>query len=386
MGQANLQQISVAHVLHNPFTNDSRVLKELHTLSSLAEIKSIHLICLQAADLPSRDQLTEKIQILRLSKPKFDPRLFFLKGMGFAIWLSKALQVLKKQTPDVIHCHDLPGICVGFFYKLLIARTRIIYDSHEFQTEVSNLKGLRQKIIQCIERLAIFAADRFITVSPSIAANYQYLYGVKRPLLVLNCPVPTEVSQTNLLKENCRIPSDHLLFLYQGGFSPGRGIELMLSAFDQLRGTKMHIVFMGFGPLQDEIIRRSKSNANVHFFPAVPPHELLAYTASADFGICLTDRSCRNHLFCLPNKLFEYINAGIPVIANDLLEVRKIVEAFEIGVLVEEETVECLTKRLQEAAENSLVTRKNMPKAAGVYNWNTQIPNLIAAYKDLSRQ
>ncbi len=375
-----MKNLRIAHILHNPFKNDSRVIKEIATLSEHTQIQKIDLFCLYYPGLPIKESISPKATVYRLTKPKFDPRLFFLKGAGFTIWMVKVIRHLRLLRPEVIHCHDLPGICVGFFYKLLISNSTIIYDSHEFQSEVANLSETRKRIIRFIEKISITAADKFITVSPSIAANYIYRYGIKKPHLVLNCPPTVKIESSNILRDIFKIPSDHLIFLYQGGLAKSRGIELMLEAFDRLNGTNRHIVFMGFGPLEELVISKSKISANIHFHPAVKHDVLLKYTASADFGICLTDLSCKNHMFCLPNKLFEYINAGVPVIATDLIEVRKIIDEYKIGFIIREETVDALICSIEAASKSSVDIRFNTSIAAKIYNWESQKPPLLSCY------
>lgn len=95
------------------------------------------------------------------------------------------------------------------------------------------------------------------------------------------------------------------------------------------------VVFMGYGPLEGEIRARSATCGQIRFQPAIPPAELLEWTASADFGICFIEDSCRSYRWCLPNKLFEYVMAGIPVIASDTPSVARVIRTEGLGVVAE---------------------------------------------------
>jgi glycosyltransferase involved in cell wall biosynthesis len=113
------------------------------------------------------------------------------------------------------------------------------------------------------------------------------------------------------------------IFLYQGGLGKGRGIEILLSAFVKNSNLTQAIIFMGYGPLEKEITLLAEEHENVFFHHAVSQSDLLSFTSSADVGVLFYENNCLNHYYCSPNKMFEYLMAGIPVITSNLFEIKK---------------------------------------------------------------
>ena len=120
------------------------------------------------------------------------------------------------------------------------------------------------------------------------------------------------------LRQALGLGSDDFIALYQGAFTINRGIEELLAMSGKLQGSRIQLVFMGYGKLQDSIAETASSSENVHFQPAVPYQEMLQYTKDADVGLVSVRPICLSYLYCLPNKLFECIQAGVPVLVNDL--------------------------------------------------------------------
>ena len=125
-----------------------------------------------------------------------------------------------------------------------------------------------------------------------------------------------------------------MIFIFQGYFTIPKGALDVLNTFKTLPKYK-HIVFLGNGPLMDEIIRESKNHSNIHHHPMVSTMELLTYTEDADVGIALVQNTSLSYYYISPNKLFEYLIAGIPIIATNFPEMRKVVNETKSGWLIE---------------------------------------------------
>src|SRR5690606_25297168 len=146
------------------------------------------------------------------------------------------------------------------------------------------------------------------------------------------------------------IRSDQTIFLYQGGLSSGRGIEILIEAFSNQEGDKNGLVCMGYGPLEHSIKEKADTTATIFYHPAVMPDVLLAHTSSADDGISFVEDLCLSSRYCLPNKVFEYLLAGLPVLTSDLFEMQRLVESEKVGIVAVENTV----RGFQEAVQASL--------------------------------
>ena len=268
---------------------------------------------------------------------------------------------------------------------------KVVCDAHEYETETNGLHGIQKKLVRFLEKHLIHYADRVITVSDAIADEYAKLYGIEKPALVLNTPPYKEIDKKNLFREKLGIEENKTIFLYQGGLSSGRGIEILLETFKQLSENQKPktknqpvIVFMGYGPLEETVQEASKRYENIYFHPAVSPEILLEYTGSADFGISTIEDSCLSYRYCLPNKMFEYLMAEIPVIVSNLYEMKRLVEKGEVGVVAKENSPQGLQEAIEDALElNKEQLKTNIQKLKTVYNWEVQEKVLLKTYEEL---
>jgi len=209
------------------------------------------------------------------------------------------------------------------------------------------------------------------------------LYDIEKPALVLNTPPYTEIQKYDKFRKAFGIEGK-TIFLYQGGLGKNRGIELLLKVFKSINDSESIMIFMGYGELEELIIDASKSYANIYFHKAVSPNILLEYTVSADFGIAMIEDSCLSYRYCLPNKLFEYMMAEIPVIVSNLYEMKRLVEDNNIGVVAEENTPDGLKDAIVKATRlEGDELNKNIRKVKEIYNWEEQEKVLLKVYKGL---
>ena len=169
-------------------------------------------------------------------------------------------------------------------------------------------------------------------VNNSIGEWYRQRHPRARVVVVRNVP-PCEFvpgAPSTRLRDLCGIPPDHLVFLYQGTIGEGRAVGLVLDAFVRAAPDR-HVVFLGYGELEVDVRRVAASHPNVHFLPGVAPADLLEYTSSADVGLCLIEDRCLSYYLSLPNKLFEYIVVGVPVIVSAFPEMTAMVESTSSG-------------------------------------------------------
>jgi glycosyltransferase involved in cell wall biosynthesis len=237
-----------------------------------------------------------------------------------------------------------------------------------------------------VERLFIRHAAAVITVSHSIAREYSRIYGISEPHVVLNCPNYVELPKTDTLRKIFGLSGAQKIFLYQGALATGRGIEIMLDAFSQRKDRDCVLVCMGYGPLEAMIKDCAQGSDNIFFHPAVSPDALLTYTGSADYGISFIEDLCLSYRYCLPNKLFEYLMAGIPVLVSNLVEMREFVETEGVGVVADDNSVNGFlgaVGRLLERDDAGL--RNRAREASRRYCWENQETVLRDVYGSLGR-
>ncbi|OOE40903.1 hypothetical protein BZG06_14700 [Salinivibrio kushneri] len=359
----------IANVVLNDFTNDSRVLKISKSLSQLGFEPTVVAMC--------NDGLLEKenvsgvnvhrIKLMTRPWPKWKP-IQFVKYIEFLIRSSLAFRKV-----DIIHCNDLNALPVGLLIKLVGRDKKIVYDCHEYETEINGLKGAEKAAKKWLERKLIRYADTVITVSDSIANDYARIYNIPKPYLVLNCPEYHEQPKRNFFRDKLNIRTDQTIFLYQGGLSKGRGVELLLEAFSDLDSDKNVLVCMGYGPLEGLIQEKAQEHSTVFFHEAVTSDVLLNYTSSADYGVSFIEDSCLSYRYCLPNKVFEYLMAGLPVLTSNLFEMKQLVEKEGVGIVAEENTVEGFRNAVQASLNQNYDTiQKSVFSARKKYCWEDQ--------------
>ncbi len=192
---------------------------------------------------------------------------------------------------------------------------------------------------------------------------------------------------SRVLRDDLAIPEGQSVILHQGKIQKARGCHLLARAMQYVSGATL--VFMGDGPLrqavEDEVIALGLTE-RVKFKPAVLPEQLHAYTSSADIGVTLLEDTCLNHRYALPNKLFEYLMAGVPVLASDLPEIGGIVEDFGVGCVVEPRDPKEIGRVLQAMVDAPGDREKwatATPAVFETFNWENASDILRRNYKNL---
>lgn len=369
------------HISLTEFRNESRVLKETASLLEHGRVQSVAIAALHAEGLADRETLGQRRELYRLRlKSRSLPALLPLQILKFAEFCACVIGLAIRQRPHVVNVHALALLPLGVFLKLLF-RARLVYDAHELETEVEGLRGLRQKLSRVVERCCIPAVDLTITVGPMIRDWYRERYQVENVVAVLNCPVFRAVKRRGRLREELGISPQQRICLYQGALCSGRGIELLLESFKLSDDNSVVLVCMGYGELEYVVKDAATRSSRIYYLPAVPPALVLEYTVDADVGFALIENTCLSYYFCLPNKLFEYAMAGIPVISSPLPEMTGLMAEYGIGAVIGDSTPAAVERALQEihtCDRNAL--RQRLAKFTRRYCWQVEETVMIDAY------
>lgn len=342
------------HITLTEFRNESRVLKEIGSLESAGIFDAFSVIALGADDLSSDDSITSitklrRINLMTRKLPKSSP----FQLLKFVEFMFKCFLHVRQEKADVINIHALALLPLGWLLKKVL-KVKLVYDAHELETEKNGLHGLRQRISKWIEKLFIGSCDLVIVVGDHIADWYANAYDIERPSVVKNAPKRRDQAKKNLFRESLGILPEQKILLYQGGVVKGRGVKLVLDAFKARSLNDVVVVFMGYGDLVSEVEQASKAYGNIFYFPAVPPNVVLDYTASADIGISLIENTCLSYYFCMPNKLFEYAMAGLPVVVSDMKEMAGVVQEYEVGAVLNDYSVESINASVDDLINRDL--------------------------------
>jgi len=315
-------------------------------------------------------------------------RMIFRKGFLFYSFFNIRLFLsLLFSRYDLLVADDLDTLLPNYMVSK-IRKIPLIYDSHEYFTGVPEIQNrpFVKWVWKTIERYVFPRLINVMTVSDSIAEKYSEEYGI-RPVTVRNCAESSKEIRS-FTREELGIGHGHLLAVLQGtGINADRGVEELIEAIGMTEGVTLLIIGSGdLLPLLKLKVNDLNIKDRVRFIPALSWNEMMRYTKSADAGLSLDKDSNLNYRFSLPNKIFDYISAGIPVIAGDLQEVKKIIEGNNCGIIIPEISPEEISKALIRLRDNQQFLnnlKQNAVKASKELSWEEESIQVMAFYKKL---
>ena len=339
-----------------------------------------------AEGLAEHESIDETRTVYRIRPGNLIPRLGKVaRALNLLIWMYRVVRVFKDRRVVLINCHSLLALIPGVAIQMGTPAV-IIYDPHELETEKDGWGPAMRAVGRILERLLVQRASAVVAVSDSIGNWYARTYRVSPVHVVRNVSYMTNALQrSTLLKERLGIGAGEILFIFQGSLSFGRGVELLGNAFSDVSPEK-HIVFLGFGDLESWVKELAASYANIHFHPAVGGEELLSFTSSADVGFNIAEPTCTNHLYSLPNKIFEYIGSGLPIIVSDFPDMGHIVDEHDCGwkVDVSAEAVVELVNGI--TADEVTAKRQNTLACRHLFDWEKEIEPLLATASEILKK
>lgn len=287
--------------------------------------------------------------------------------------------------PEVIHCHSFPSLFPAFLYKLQFPAT-LIYDAHELESGRSGQSWVAGKLVAFLEAIAWRRIDGVISVSDSILAWYSAKFGIKESQVIKNIPdLRTDcLHHHDELRSIYSIPRDYLISVYVGILEPNRGVRLLLKSFQvvQEAGRKHALVFLGQGSLDNEIGQVQGEGSLIFHHGLVAPECIVPSIRSADIGLIFTRNDGISEEYALPNKLFQYVGAGLHVVGNDLEGLREAIGDRPGGSLIEYSS-EALSDWLR-SNEVMPASKKFNPGDLG--DWEAEEEKLLRFYLKLTRQ
>jgi glycosyltransferase involved in cell wall biosynthesis len=303
-------------------------------------------------------------------------KLFFTKGPLFYFFYNLRLYFfLMGNKADVLFANDLDTLWANFRASR-IRNLPLIYDSHEIFCEVPELQKtpLKKRIWERLEKRIVPQLKYCITVNQSIANYFNEKYGTPFSV-VRNIP---EAPQNFIARQKTElgIPTDKKILILQGaGINIQRGAEELVQAMQYV--SDAHLFIIGGGDVFEELkklIEQLNLSAKITIKDKMPKTELLQYTFNADIGISIDKDTNLNYHFSLPNKIFDYIQAGIPVLASDLPEIKSIIERYTIGCIIDKHDPKHIAEKINYMLNSPALKtwKENTRKAASENNWETE--------------
>ena len=361
----------------NDLSSDQRVDRTCSTLHELGfDVLLVGRLNKKSVSLKPRIYETKRMKLL------------FKKGaLFYAEYNIRLFLFLLFQKFNFLHANDLDTLLANNLIQK-IKGGHLVYDSHEYFTEVPELRegSFAKRVWLTVERSIFPNLKTVITVNQSIADIYKGLYGVDVNV-IRNVPISGKFN-SNIkikLKSDLSLPDGKKVILLQGaGINVDRGAEEMVEAMKWIDAI---FLIVGSGDVIDVLkynVKVLDLSSKVLFTGRVPFEELIAFTKLADVGVTLDKDTNLNYRYSLPNKIFDYFQADIPVIASNLIEVRKIIEKYEVGIVLTSHDPKTIAKEINEYLNDNRFfnkTKENVSRAKVELIWENEKNVLIDCYE-----
>jgi glycosyltransferase involved in cell wall biosynthesis len=406
-----MKRVNLHISTHNSLSNPSRILKETKSLIDCNVFDEIIILGRSSPDLPVIQKLDSKRKIIRLG---FWLRYLSILNIHFAnsrLWvlvrkvlllhrvfsffdlisINLLLQFLYFKNISCINIHSYDHILWGVKLKKRL-NSKLIYDIHELESQRAGLSCDMKSSIFNLEKKYINEFDLIICVSNDIRRWYlEHHINITEIIVVRNIPAVWQqqnhkFSDLEDFRKIFNIEKSKIVLLYNGGFSNNRGILILLNLFESFSEIreKFTIIFMGYGPLEDIIKKASTQYNSIKFFKAVPPEKIINYTRSVDLGISIFRNVSVSYDFALPNKLFEYLLAGIGIIGGITKTQKKFILDNNLGLCAKKESLESYYELFRNISHSDIEKfKQNAKDVQKKLSWDIEVQDMIKTYKNL---
>ena len=368
----------VLHIVKNHVVDDSRVLRALNAIAEAFPQFDLH--CTGYTTNQSSEILlgNAKISIIHVNSWPAVPKIIS-RFMKYISWHHQCVKMYAKLPVKIIHCHELVPLLISLHLKFLTG-CKIIYDAHELETECRTNKfaTLFKPLFKIVENIGIKHASSVITVSHSIRDWYKAKHPDTSVDIIFNCP---EVSLSTSIDRRPRNLDKDLSFIYCGALVPGRGIDLYLDIFSKRPGKKLY--FLGDGCLLETVQGYENKFPNIKYLGKVEPKAVVEALQIADVSLCLIEDTTLTSRYCMPNKLFESVVAGLPLIVSDLPDLRHFVTTNIAGWVIEYNE-SSFTQIIDNLSKDDVSLKaQNLNDAGSTFSWDIEKLKLVDIYNKI---
>ncbi len=383
--------LKIAWVVHNPNRNEGRVYKESQTLAHAGY--EVTIFAMWEEGLPVTEQQGD-VNIIRLPSLILHKIKFPFKQMRSGLlWISYQIQLLIHliaYKPNIIHCMNFYTLHIGYLMKKLF-NVPYVYDSHDLfigQLHMNNKPPLIKRLFMLREKFLAKNASAVIQTTESRKKQFEKWYNISAQVIMNKTLSPTlgkNVSSTHNHPEICSTSKKKLV--YVGSVTQSRGLEQLIEATRNMNDVQIFILGHSSGAFGNNLLGKNKER--IVFLPAVKQDEVAQALQVFDLGITLIQNSCLSYCFSCPTKLWELMSAGIPQIASDFPEIRKVIIENEIGPIgrvVNPNDIKEIQNAIIEMLANPeemYVYRQNCLKLREILSWEKESQKLVRLYHSL---
>jgi glycosyltransferase involved in cell wall biosynthesis len=384
------------HVLGTVVT-DPRVLREAAAL-----VEAGYDVSIVDIEEEGSHQREEELRGINLQHVLMPPAFFTTRLDKWTLirvsklFVNTTLRLLQTQA-DVYHGHEVSGLLPCYVAGAL-RRKPVIFDAHEMPleerpiSELGTSRRMLRQLLMVMLRYIVPHCAGVITVSPPIVEELIKRYRLSGVTLIRNVPPYRQVEKTNRLREKLDLDSNVRIALYQGYLQPNRGLDRLIRAAKYLEPNTV-IVMMGKNRKTTQaqleaLIASEGVTDRVKIIPPVPYEELLEWTSSADIGLNVASPTYSlNVKYFLPNKLFEYLMAGVPVLTSPLPAMVEVVKSHEAGQVLPslepEEIGKSINAMLADPTALARMSSNAIAATREEYNWEKECEKLIGLYRSI---
>lgn len=292
----------------------------------------------------------------------------------------QAIRQVRVERPTLVHANDYNTLWVGVAARFLVGAA-LVYDAHELWPDRNRRPEPRWWLLAA-EAGLVRGAHARITTSPGYAAVMASRYRIAPPVLVRNIPSsPAPSGEAATLSGN-----GSTVALYVGAVTTGRGIEQSIAAVALVPGTRLRLLgpgAPGYVRQLEELARAAGVEERVAFEGAVEPDQVVDAVRGADVGLALIQPVCLSYELTLPNKLFEYLRAGVPVLGSDLPMIAEFLTGHGVGLVVSPTDVDAIAEQLTRIVSPELnqQLREHVVVAARAITWDNEQETLVSCYR-----
>lgn len=310
------------------------------------------------------------------------PKLKYFQIFKYLEIVFRMILAGRKYRPTIIHAHDLNTLPIGRMIAKLTG-AKLVYDSHEYWADVGIFDSpYFSKLIIIFEKYFLNKVNVCITVSSNIADLLMHNYSIPKPIVIRNVPERWNIDSPKQLRSSLGITEDAVLILYQG-FIVGNGVHHLKEAFKKVKGN-VFLVFLGDGEEVESL--KSDNYPGIYFHQSVPYERLASFTSDADIGVLSIQGINQSKFNALPNKMFEYINGGLALVASNLPEMRRLIDEYNMGSVYTDGNIDELADNINELVNNDELLKEykvNSRICATEINWENEKKTLEDIYLSL---